>query len=639
MTATAQTVHLTTAQALVRFLNAQYLQVDGVQTPFVEGIFTIFGHGNVLGLGEALTQAPGHLQVYQGHNEQGMASAAIAYSRQLQRRKIFAVTASAGPGSANFLTAAGNAYVNSIPVLFLPADTFASRQPDPVLQQIEIAQSAATTTNDALRPLSKYWDRVERPEQLMRALLNAFDVLTDPAQAGPVTIALPQDTEAEAYDYPVSFFAKRVHVIKRLLPSAEELDAAVNAIQHARQPVMIVGGGAAYSDAGDEIAAFAHALNLAILETPSGKSTVPDAVAENLGGVGVLGTGAANAALAKADLVIGLGTRYTDFTTASKTALDPNQVAMININLNRTQALRFNALGIQADVKATLPLLLARLQDYHAATSPTPLKQAWLKERARLAAINPSAATFTPEIAAHFDKATLTAYQTALRTHLAQTTALMMINRLIPSDAIIVAAAGSLPGDLHRLWCTQVAHTYHMEYGYSMMGYEIAGALGAKLAAPTQEVYALVGDGSFMMLHSELVTALQLDRKINILVFDNAGFASINNLQMSQGNPSFLTEFRNADASIHTTDFAQIARGYGAVAYTATTQAELETALAEAQQQTRSTLIDIKVLPKTMTHGYGQSWWHVGVPAHSENPDVQAAYAAMQAALDAAFKY
>ena len=579
--AAADTVRLTTAQALVRFLNQQYLDVDGEVTPFVEGI---------------LQEDPGHLKVYQGHNEQGMASTAIAYSRQLYRHKIFAVTASAGPGSANFVTAAGNAYVNNIPILFLPADTFATRQPDPVLQQIEVDSSATTTTNDALKPVSRYWDRIERPEQLMSALLKAFEVLTNPETAGPVTIALPQDTEGEAYDYPRSFFNKRVHVIKRIQPSAAELTEAVQLIKASRYPVLIVGGGAKFSEAGSAIETFSDRLNIPIVETPTGKSTISATFANNMGGTGILGTTAANEVVAKADLIIGAGTRYTDFTTASKTAIHPEKTRVLNINLNRMQSYKFDGFPIVADVRDTLTQLTSELSGYQSDfTNLADLKAAWQQERQRLAHTNYDAPDYTPEVKGQFSAATLAEYAEKLQTHFTQTEAVIAVNDTIAPDSIIVAAAGSLPGDVQRIWDP--------------------------------------------MLHSELVTALQYHKKINILVFDNSGFASINNLQMAQGSNSYRTEFRTADHDILTIDFAKIAEGYGAKTYHVNDRDSLVAALEDAKKQTVSTLIDIKVLPKTMTQGYGQSWWRVGVSEVSDNPNVQKAYQDIQTGIDQAFKY
>lgn len=638
----AKTVRLTTAQALVKFLNQQYIDVDGEITPFVEGIFGIFGHGNVLGLGEALYNEPGHLKVYQGHNEQGMTSAAVAFARENLRRKIFAVTASAGPGSANFVTAAGNAYVNNIPVLILPADTFASRQPDPALQQIEVENSAATTTNDTLKPVSKYWDRIQRPEQLMSALLKAFEVLTNPATTGPVTICLPQDAEGEAYDYPVSFFQKRVYVVKRQQPSQFEVETAVKSIKQSQKPVLLVGGGAKFSDAGTVIEAFSQKFKIPIVETATGKSTVVYDFANNMGGVGILGTSSANKVLAEADLLIGAGSRYTDFTTSSKTGINPEQTKVININLSRMQAIKFDAFPIVADIRDTLQVLTksAELEQYQSTfTNLQTYKEEWNQERERLDHTNYDASDFVPEISGHYTKEKLADYAQTLGTHLTQTSALIAMNEHIDPDAIMVAAAGSLPGDVHRIWNPKAKGTYHMEYGYSMMGYEIAASLGVKLAKPNVESYALVGDGSFLMQHSELVTSLQYHKKINVVVFDNSGFHSINNLQMSHGDESFLTEFTTSDQKILNIDYDKVAAGYGAKTYHVNSVEQLLAALDDAKKQDCSTLIDVKVLPKTMTHDYGNAWWRVGDPEVSQNQKVQKSFTDTQEHLKKAFKY
>lgn len=635
-----KTIRLTTAQALVKFLNQQYIDVDGEVTPFVEGVFGIFGHGNVLGLGEALKTNPGHLKVYQGHNEQGMTSAAIAYAREKLRRKIFAVTASAGPGSANFVTAAGNAYANNIPVLILPADTFATRQPDPVLQQIEVESSAAITTNDTLKPISKYWDRVERPEQLMSALIKGFEVLTNPATTGPVTICLPQDAEAEAYDYPEVFFKKRIYVMKRALPSEYEIIETVKKIKESSHPVILIGGGAKYSDAGEILKKFSQKYNIPLVETATGKSAVEYSFINNMGGVGVLGTSAANEVIDKADLLIGAGTRYTDFTTSSKTSFDPDETKIININLSRMQAIKFDAFPVVADVKVMFEELLLRLDGYKSKFGElSEYKNNWERERSRLANINYDSADFEPEIAGHYSKKKMDEYASALNTHLTQTTALIAMNDYIDPSSIMIAAAGSLPGDVHRIWNPMRKNTYHMEYGYSMMGYEVPAGLGAKLAKPDDEIYVLVGDGSFLMLHSELVTAIQYNKKVNIVLFNNSGFHSINNLQMSHGGESFLTEFTTANDEILDIDFAKVAEGYGAKGYQVNTVEDFKTAIDDAKKQDRSTLIEVRVLPKTMTHGYGKTWWHVGDPEVSLRKEIVESFEDTEEHLKKAFKY
>ncbi|MCY8238554.1 3D-(3,5/4)-trihydroxycyclohexane-1,2-dione acylhydrolase (decyclizing) [Bacillus inaquosorum] len=633
-------IRLTTAQALIKFLNQQYIHVDGKEEPFVEGIFTIFGHGNVLGIGQALEQDAGHLKVYQGKNEQGMAHAAMAYSKQMLRRKIYAVSTSVGPGAANLVAAAGTALANNIPVLLIPADTFATRQPDPVLQQMEQEYSAAITTNDALKPVSRYWDRITRPEQLMSSLLRAFEVMTDPAKAGPATICISQDVEGEAYDFDESFFVKRVHYIDRMQPSERELQGAAELIKASKNPVILVGGGAKYSGARDELVAISETYNIPLVETQAGKSTVEADFANNLGGMGITGTLAANKAARQADLIIGIGTRYTDFATSSKTAFDFDKAKFLNINVSRMQAYKLDAFQVVADAKVTLGKLHGLLEGYKSEFGSTikELKDEWLAERERLSKVTFKREAFDPEIKNHFSQEILNEYADALNTELPQTTALLTINETIPEDSVIICSAGSLPGDLQRLWHSNVPNTYHLEYGYSCMGYEVSGTLGLKLAHPDREVYSIVGDGSFLMLHSELITAIQYNKKINVLLFDNSGFGCINNLQMDHGSGSYYCEFRTDDNQILNIDYAKVAEGYGAKTYRANTVEELKAALEDAKKQDVSTLIEMKVLPKTMTDGY-DSWWHVGVAEVSEQESVQKAYEAKEKMLESAKQY
>ncbi|MCY8208914.1 3D-(3,5/4)-trihydroxycyclohexane-1,2-dione acylhydrolase (decyclizing) [Bacillus subtilis] len=633
-------IRLTTAQALIKFLNQQYIHVDGKEETFVEGIFTIFGHGNVLGIGQALEQDAGHLKVYQGKNEQGMAHAAMAYSKQMLRRKIYAVSTSVGPGAANLVAAAGTALANNIPVLLIPADTFATRQPDPVLQQMEQEYSAAITTNDALKPVSRYWDRITRPEQLMSSLLRAFEVMTDPAKAGPATICISQDVEGEAYDFDESFFVKRVHYIDRMQPSERELQGAAELIKSSKKPVILVGGGAKYSGARDELVAISEAYNIPLVETQAGKSTVEADFANNLGGMGITGTLAANKAARQADLIIGIGTRYTDFATSSKTAFDFDKAKFLNINVSRMQAYKLDAFQVVADAKVTLGKLHGLLEGYESefGTTIRELKDEWLAERERLSKVTFKREAFDPEIKHHFSQEVLNEYADALNTELPQTTALLTINETIPEDSVIICSAGSLPGDLQRLWHSNVPNTYHLEYGYSCMGYEVSGTLGLKLAHPDREVYSIVGDGSFLMLHSELITAIQYNKKINVLLFDNSGFGCINNLQMDHGSGSYYCEFRTDDNQILNVDYAKVAEGYGAKTYRANTVEELKAALEDAKKQDLSTLIEMKVLPKTMTDGY-DSWWHVGVAEVSEQESVQKAYEAKEKKLESAKQY
>ncbi|MBY7135717.1 3D-(3,5/4)-trihydroxycyclohexane-1,2-dione acylhydrolase (decyclizing) [Bacillus toyonensis] len=643
-----QTVRMTTAQALVKFLNQQYVEFDGKQQKFIKGIFTIFGHGNVVGLGQALEEDAGELEVYQGRNEQGMANAAMAFAKQKHRKQIMACTSSVGPGSANMITSAATASANNIPVLLLPGDVFATRQPDPVLQQIEQTHDLSISTNDAFRAVSKYWDRINRPEQLMTAMIQAMRVLTNPADTGAVTICLPQDVQGEAWDFPSYFFQKRVHRIERRLPTKANLADAVEMIKKKKKPVMICGGGVRYAEAAEELKQFAETFRIPFGETQAGKSAIESSHPYNLGGIGVTGNLAANTIAKEADLVIGIGTRFTDFTTASKQLFQNEEVEFLNINISEFHANKLDALKIIADAKEALLALIDELQAIEYQSSYTVEianeKEAWETELARLHNVRFTNQDFKPEVEGHFDE-NLNEYVDALGTQLTQTAVIGQINTLLDEDAIIVGAAGSLPGDLQRMWEANKPNTYHMEYGYSCMGYEVAGALGAKLAEPSKEVYAMVGDGSYQMLHSELVTSLQENKKINVLLFDNSGFGCINNLQMGNGMGSFGTEFRyrnketrKLNGAIMKIDFAASAAGYGVKTYRVTSIEQLQEALKDAKKQTVSTLIDIKVLPKTMTNGY-DSWWHVGVAEVSNSPSVQASYESKVSNLQKARPY
>lgn len=612
--ASVKTVRLTMGQALLKFLDNQYVEFDRVENKFVKGVFTIFGHGIVVGFGEALEQYKGDMIVYQGKNEQGMAHAAIGYAKQKNRREIIACSSSIGPGALNMVTAAGTATVNRIPLLLLPGDSFACRQPDPVLQQVENPASVSITANDAFKPVSKYWDRVVRPEQLMTAMINAMRVLTDPADTGAVTICLPQDVEGESYDYPVEFFEKRVHHITRRIPTTGEVERAAAKIAAKKKPIIICGGGVAYSEAADECAKFAEKFGIPIGETQAGKSLIPWNHSFNLGGIGVTGGCAANKIASEADLVIALGTRLSDFTTSSKWLFQNPEVEVLAVNVNSFDAYKMNATTVIADIKETLPKVAELLEGagYHSGytTGIAAAKAEWDQEVDRL---------FTME----------------LENGLSQTRVLGEIAKAIGEDSIVVGSSGSLPGDLQRVWRPVQPKTYHVEYGFSCMGYEVCASLGVKMAAPDQEVYSMVGDGSYLMLHSELVTSIQEGYKINVILFDNSGFGCIENLQNSQGIPSFCTQFKFRDASTGRLSgadipisFAESARGYGAVTYTVRTIDELRAALQSAKEAKVSTLLDIKVLPKTMTGGYG-SWWRVGVPEVSENKDVLKAHKAL----------
>lgn len=624
---------MTTAQALVKFLNNQYVSFDGKETRFVDGIFTVFGHGIVCGLGQALDEDPGELKVYQGKNEQGMAHTAASFAKQHNRRKIIACSSSIGPGAANMITAAATATVNNVPLLLFPADTFSCRQPDPVLQQFEQSHSLAITTNDAYKPVCRYWDRVARPEHLMSAMINAMRVLTDTANTGAVCISLCQDVEGESYDFPESFFAKRVHKITRINPSDDELQDIAEIILSSKKPLLIAGGGVRYSEAGKTVEDFCEKYNIALAETQNGKSAVLSSHSHNLGGVGVTGNLAANRIAKDADVVIGVGTRFSDFTTASKSLYQNPDVKFVTINTDRFDAYKLDAVKCVGDAKLTVEKLDKILSEKGYKTAYTTeiadAKSDWAKEMEILSAYSYDE-NFEPLIKARYEK-TIPEFVDMYKGAVTQTAALAYIRNNIADDAIAVAAAGSLPGCMQRMWTSDVRDTYNMEYGYSCMGYEIAGALGSKMAEPDREVYAFCGDGSYLMLHSELVTSIQEGKKINVLLFDNAGFGCINNLQMSNGIGNLATEFRKRDENgqllgdLMPIDFAMSAAGYGVKTYSVRTMEELAVALEDSKKQTVSTLIDIKVLPKSMTDGY-DAWWHVGIASTSGKDSVRNAY-------------
>ncbi|MCG8572455.1 MAG: 3D-(3,5/4)-trihydroxycyclohexane-1,2-dione acylhydrolase (decyclizing) [Spirochaetes bacterium] len=618
-------IRLTMGQALVKFLDNQYINFDGEVLKFVEGVFGIFGHGCVVGIGEALQETNHNLTFYQGHNEQGMAHTAIAYAKQSNRKRIMAVTTSIGPGALNMVTAAGLATVNRIPVLLLPGDTFACRQPDPVLQQVEQSHDLTISANDAFKPVCKYWDRISRPEQLMSAAVNAMRVLTDPAETGAVCLALPQDVQGEAYDYPEYFFEKRIHTIKRQELSSTELEEAVSIIKQSKKPLVICGGGVRYSEAGKELADFCNQFNIPFGETQAGKSSLTWDHPMNLGGIGVTGTLAANKIAHDADLVIGIGTRFSDFTTASKWNFKNPDVRFMTINLNKFDAYKMNATPFLADAKAGIAALTNTLKTLG-------YQSCYQKE------IEEARTEWASEV----DKL----YQTDEQEGFSQTRALGLLNEeLMAQDAVVVGASGSLPGDLQRVWRPRSIDSYHMEYGFSCMGYEVCGTLGAKIAEPDKDVYCMVGDGSYIMLHSELFTSIQEGIKINILLFDNHGFQCIDNLQGDQGIPHFGCEFRfrnpqtkQLDGNYIPVDFAANARSYGCQAWTVHNPEELKKAMAEAQKSPVSTLIDIKVLPKSMTDGYS-SWWRVGTPEVSQKSQVTEACKDMKKNIAKTFPY
>lgn len=643
-----ETIRLTMAQALVKFLDNQYVAFDGKEQKFVKGVFTVFGHGNVLGLGQALEEDPGDLVVHQGRNEQGMAHVAMGYAKQKHRKQIYACTSSVGPGAANMVTAAATATANRIPVLFLPGDTFAVRQPDPVLQQIEHFHSLSITTNDAFKAVSKYWDRINRPEQLMSAAINAMRVLTDPADTGAVTLALPQDVQGEAYDYPVGFFQKRVHYIERRPAAKEAIERAVEVLKTKKKPLLICGGGVRYSEAAEAFKNFAEKFHIPFGETQAGKSAIVWDHPLNLGGIGTTGCLSANLIAKEADVIIGVGTRYTDFTTASKWLFQNPEVDFININVAEFDAYKLDAIKVVADAKVALEALEEELAKvgYRSAytTEIAEAKEKWGQELNRLFNIQYTGEDFKPEVAGHIDHV-LKEFGEQTGSFLTQTRVLGILDEILDKDGIVVGSSGSLPGDLQRVWRPKEPNTYHMEYGYSCMGYEVNAALGAKMAEPDKEVYAMVGDGSYMMLHSELPTSIQEGQKINVILFDNMSFGCINNLQMGHGMGSFVTEFRyrncetgKLDGPLVPIDFAKNAEAYGCKTYTVKTEEELRAAIEDSKKQRVSTLIDIKVLPKTMTEGY-ESWWRVGLAGVSKNENMRKIYEDLQKEIKIARQY
>lgn len=641
-----KTVRMTVAQAIVKFLDNQYVSMDGKETKFVEGFFTIFGHGIAVGLGEALDTNPGNLRVLQGRNEQGMCHVATAFAKQSNRKRIIPCASSVGPGAANMVTACATATVNNIPLLVFPADTFASRQPDPVLQQLEQSSSLATTTNDAFKPVCKYWDRITRPEMIMTALINAMRVLTDPAETGACCIGLCQDVEGESYDFPEYFFEKRVHRITRPVAVDEELEDLAEIIAGAKKPLVIVGGGVRYSEAGEVVEKFCEEFKIPFGESQGGKSACKSGHPYCLGGIGVTGTYASNVIAKDADAVIAIGTRMSDFTTSSKRLFRNENVKIVTINNSRYHAYKMDAVKAVGDAKATVAALAEKLRarGYVSAYAGEieEAKRVWDEEMVRLAGIEYTGDDFEPIIKAR-DPRTIPEFVKLTDGKITQTAALAAIRRVIDEDATIITAGGSLPSCMQRVWTTDKRGGYHAEYGYSCMGYEVAATLGVKFAEPDNEVYCVVGDSGFQMLHSEIMTIMQERKKVNILVFDNCGFGCINNLEMNHGIGSLATEFRYTDGKkpcgeLIPVDYAKIAEGYGLKSYTCKTIAELEAALEDAKKQEIACLFDLKVIPKTMTDGY-ESWWNVGLADVSEKESVREAWKGVKEGRDEARDY
>ncbi len=599
-----QTVRLTMAQALVQALAAQRSEIDGQIVPLFGGVWAIFGHGNVAGMGEALYQVRDRLPTWRAHNEQAMAHAAVAYAKASRRRRMMACTTSIGPGATNMVTAAAVAHVNRIPVLLLPGDVFASRRPDPVLQQIEDFADATVSANDCFRPVSRYFDRLTRPEQLISSLHRALSVLTDPAQCGPVTLALCQDVQAQAYDYPASLFAERVWLTRRPRPDAGERAAAAALLRGAKQPFVVAGGGVLFSEAEAELRAFCDRHGLPVGETQAGKSSMPADHPLNLGAIGVTGTGAANTLAAEADLILAVGSRLQDFTTGSWALFQGEGRRIIGLNVQPLDASKHRAQTLVADARVGLQELSAELAGWRAPSEWTERareeKDVWTKTASRY--------TATSNAERPSDAQVVGAVQRQAR----------------PSD-VVVCAAGGLPGELHKLWQPGQPGGYHMEYGYSCMGYEIAGGLGVKMAQPDREVFVLVGDGSYLMMNSEIATSVMLGHKLTIVVLDNRGYGCIDRLQRETGGAGFNNLLQDAaHERLPEIDFAAHARSLGAVAEHVRGIGELQSAL-ERARNSEGTYVVVIDTDAAVTTEAGGHWWDVVVPEISVRPQVQAA--------------
>ncbi len=594
------------AQALVRFLCAQHIDVDGEQHRLINGVFAIFGHGNVTGLGEALEDASDTMPVFRAHNEQSMAHAAIAYAKASNRRRLMACTTSVGPGATNMVTAAAVAHVNRLPVLLLPGDTFVNRLPDPVLQQLEDFGSPTTTANDCLRPVSRYWDRIVRPEQLLQSLPQAMSVLTDAAECGPVTLALPQDVQAEAWDYPQSFFEPVVHRILRMGADSQELATAASLLSRAKRPLIIAGGGVHYSGATTALADFSTQLGIPVCETQAGKGALPWTHQYNVGAIGVTGTQAANELAEQADLIIAIGTRLQDFTTGSGLLIKRPDVSMLSINVARHDLSKHSSVSLRGDARRCLQELASQPNAMSVDAEWSELASS-LRERWN---------NITDEVTTAADRALPSDAEV-----------IGVVNRRFNENATVVCAAGGLPGELHKLWRASDDRSYHVEYGYSCMGYEIAGGLGVKMAAPDRDVIVMVGDGSYLMLNSEIATSVALGQKLIIVVLDNHGFACINRLQTSLGGKGYNNMWPTSYQDVSATpdiDFAQHAAALGAHAEKVGGIADLDAALERAHAADRTAVVVIDTDPVVTTEA-GGTWWDVPVAQVSDNSDVSSA--------------
>ncbi|MGV1758196.1 3D-(3,5/4)-trihydroxycyclohexane-1,2-dione acylhydrolase (decyclizing) [Rhizobium sp. A22-96] len=607
-----KTIRLTMAQAVTHFLKKQMTIIDGQKQPIFGGVWAIFGHGNVAGIGEALYQVREELPTYRAHNEQGMAHAAIAYAKASFRQRFMACTTSIGPGALNMVTAAGVAHVNRIPVLFLPGDVFANRAPDPVLQQIEDFGDGTVSANDAFRPVSRYFDRITRPEQIISALKRAMQVLTDPLDCGPVTLSLCQDVQAEAFDYPESFFEEHVWTQRRPQPDADELANAIALIRKSEKPVILAGGGVLYSQATKELTAFAEAHGVPVVVTQAGKSAINETHPLALGSVGVTGTSAANAIAEDTDLVIAVGTRCQDFTTGSWALFKNEKLALIGLNIAAYDALKHDSHPLVTDAREGLKALDVGLAGWKApaalAEKAAQQKKIWMEAAAKAMATTSAPLPSDAQV-------------------------IGAVTRTIGGEkTTVLCAAGGLPGELHKLWPATAPGSYHMEYGFSCMGYEIAGGLGAKMAHPEKEVVVMVGDGSYMMLNSELATSVMLGLKLTVVLLDNRGYGCINRLQMATGGANFNNLLKDSYHEVMPEiDFRAHAASMGAIAVKVSSITELEQAIEASKKNDRTSVIVIDTDP-LITTDEGGHWWDVAVPEVSPRPEVNKARAAYEKA-------
>lgn len=611
------TIRLTTAQAIIKFLKSQYVRRDGQETRFFAGMLGIFGHGNVAGIGQAL-QENTDLPYILVRNEQSAVHLACGFTKMQNRLQTFACTSSIGPGATNMITGAALATINRLPVLLLPGDIFARRNVAPVLQQLESPSSQDISVNDAFKPVSRYWDRIYRPEQLITSLPEVMRVLTSPSDTGAVTLALPQDVQAEAYDFPEELFAHRVWHVSRRASDRFLFSQAVDAIRASKHPIIVAGGGVLFSEASQALAKFVEQTGIPVGETQAGKGSLPYDHPQNMGAIGATGTLAANRLAHDADIIIGIGTRYSDFTTASKTAFQNPDVRFININVAEFDSYKHSAIPLTADARLTLEELSESLKDYKVdsdyESQISGLKAEWEQEVDRLF---------------HLDNQPLPSQSEVIGA---------IWESAEPKD-VLVSAAGSHPGDLHKLWRTHQPNTYHMEYGYSCMGYEIPGAMGVKMADRSREVYAFVGDGTYLMMPSEILTSVQEGVKIILVVVDNHGFASIGGLSQSLGSGGFGTRFRmrdpqsgQLDGEYLPVDLAANARSLGADAISACTIDEFKQALQDARKATKTTVIVVQTEREVRVPGY-ESWWDVAVAETSTIDSVKQARAAYEESL------